>query len=87
MPVFDCAGEDLKRLSISHGAKRVRYETYTVPVVKKIPLLTEAVHFLQQLLKVLRQSPKLSHPSTLFVFKIEIVPLGIFCRNQVLFLV
>ncbi len=29
---------DLKGLSISHGAERVRYETRTVPVGKKIPI-------------------------------------------------
>ncbi len=30
-----CPGEDLKSLSVSHGAKRVRYETCTGPIGTK----------------------------------------------------
>ena len=33
-----CFEKDEKRLSISHGAKRVRYETCTVPVGEESPV-------------------------------------------------
>jgi len=46
MTVSDCAREDLKRLSISHGAKRVRYETCTDLVEVKIPPRTKETGFM-----------------------------------------